>query len=176
MYNVCTCMKLIHKRWPNLHKNFRLLIVFIILLEQLKHLQQFISPSLSHTLSSLSPSPPPCTPTAFLAGYPQSCVMSFMTGSDTSIPDNAAVSIVTHSDIHVECSLKGQEVKVSSDRETKELAFKLPEIPPESSHDIDMTLLLPSMQTVGVVNHTHQSPPRAWKHEVILILKKFSIL
>ena len=92
--------------------------------------------------------------------------MSFMTGSDTSIPDNAAVSIVTHSNI--ECTFQGQEVKVASVEETNELAFKLPEIPPESSHDIDMTLLLPSMQTVSVVNHTHQSPPRAWKHEVIL--------
>ena len=76
---------------------------------------------------------------------------------DTSI-HNAAVSIVTHSDI--ECTLEGQEVEVSlsSDGETNEIAFKLPH----------MTLVLPSMQTVGVVNHTHQSPPRAWKHEVII--------
>jgi hypothetical protein len=92
--------------------------------------------------------------------------MSFLTGSETSIPDNAPVSIVTDGD--VECNLEGQEVTVSSisDGETNEIGFKLPEILPESSHDIHMTLVLPSMQTVGVVNHTHQSPPRAWKHEV----------
>ena len=93
--------------------------------------------------------------------------MSFLTGSDTSIHENAPVSIVTHSDI--ECTLEGREVKVHEvpDEETKEIAFNLPEIPPESSHDIQMTLVFPSMQTVCVVNHTHQSPPRAWKHEVI---------
>ena len=103
---------------------------------------------------------------AFLAGYPQRCVMSFLTGSDTSIPDNAPISIVTHGD--VECNLEGQEVKESSssDGETKEIAFKLPEILPESSHDIHMTLELPSMQMMGVVNHTHQLVPKAWKHEV----------
>ena len=111
--------------------------------------------------SAISLSLPLSSPSAFLAGYPQSCVMSFLTGGDTSIPDNAAVSIVTHGDI--ECTLQGQEVKatLAADGDTNEIAFKLPEIPPDSSHDIHMTLSLPSMQTVGVVNHTHQSPPRA---------------
>ena len=90
--------------------------------------------------------------------------MSIVTGSDTSIPDKAAVSIVTHSDI--KCTLEGHEVKETSAEEKNEIAFMLPEIPPDSSHNAHMTLLLPSMQNVGVVNHTHQSPPRAWKHEV----------
>ena len=90
--------------------------------------------------------------------------MSFITGSDTSIPGDAPVSIVTHGSI--ECTLEGHEVEVTSDGDTNEVAFKLPEIPPDSSHDIHMTLVVPSMQEVGVVNHTHQSSPKAWKHEV----------
>ena len=125
--------------------------------------------------SAISLSLPLSSPSAFLAGYPQSCVMSFLTGGDTSIPDNAAVSIITHGEI--ECTLQGQEVKATSaaDVDTNEIAFKLPEIPPDSSHDIHMTLSLPSMQTVGVVNHTHQSPPRAWKHEVRFQLKSVDL-
>ena len=90
--------------------------------------------------------------------------MSFLTGSDTSIPANAAVSIVTHDNI--KCTLEGQEVNVTSEGDTSEVAFTLPEIPPDSSHDIHMTLMIPSMEVVGVVNHTHLSTPKAWKHEV----------
>lgn len=103
--------------------------------------------------------------TAFIASYPQGCVMSFITGSDTTIPADAAVSIVTHDDI--QCTLEGQEVELTSHEDTNEVAFKLPEIPPDSSHDIHVTLTVPSMQVVGVVNHTHQPTPKAWKHEVI---------
>ena len=90
--------------------------------------------------------------------------MSFLTGRDTTIPENASVSIVTHGDIV--CTLEGHDGEVTSDGETNEVAFKLPEVPPDSSHDIHMTLTLPSMQMIGVVNHIHQSPPKAWKHEV----------
>ena len=99
--------------------------------------------------------------------------MSFLTGSDTSIPPDAPVSIVTHGNI--QCTLEDHEVEMISDDDTNEVAFKLPEIPPDSSHDIHMTLMIPSMQEVCVVNHTHQSSPKAWKIEVSQFLDNYDV-